>query len=84
MAKNEAKAKQHPEAELLAKICFNGGCFNEIWLIAMNMKVIGKIDPMINRTRCRHDRSMQNIACFGKIMSIWNKQHFIKIWGPIR
>ena len=45
----------------------------------MNMKVIGKIDPMINRTRCRHDRSMQNIACFGKIMSIWNKQQFIKI-----
>ena len=48
-------------------------CLNEIiWLITMKMKMIMKIDHIINRPRSKHGHK--------KIMSIC-MQHFSNIWG---
>ena len=54
-------------------------------------------DYMINCNEHEHDNertdhinrtvdiktNIQNIACLGKTMPLWNKQHFSNIWGSV-
>ena len=89
MAKIQAKAKQHPDSELLTNMSKKHVCLYQ-WDYMINCNENendnGKVDH-INKTNIDQnvdiETNIENIAYLGKTMSLCNKQHLSNIWGSL-